>query len=645
MIAPHLMKRSFLTVFCVSLLLCFGITATAQSLRLPALFSDGVVLQRGRPLPIHGWAEAGANVTVRLGRKSVTCTADSSGRWQATLPSQKAGGPLTLSVECGLERVEVKDVWMGDVWMVSGQSNIDIHLERVYPQYSSEIDRDSTTRVRLFKVDNTTAFDGIADDIQSHDRWQTLSKNHAWHFSALGYFLGKQFAAETGVVQGVIQSSWGGTPIEAWLPLDSVDAIIPSLADEARYFSDGELNRRASAAKARAAQRWSSLLDENDPGMHEGWSSIDFNDSHWAEADQYSLPVQGRQFNGSYWTRQHISIDEDHAGQAARLLVGTLVDADYTYMNGRLVGHTGYQYPPRRYQVPAGVLHAGENVLTIRFVCHGLLPSFISEKPYYLEFADGKRVPIGRTWRVHDGVQMPPQPSMPMGNQNSAAVLWNAMFAPLGPLALSGVVWYQGESNIGRAEIYERELGALMKSWRLRLGQPELPFAIVQLAGFMKPSAEPQESSWPRLRESQRRAVVADDHSGIVPAHDIGEANDIHPLRKKEVAERAALVFRYLSDSKGHVAPFPTHKALKTTDKGIVVVFDQPLYEGPVAGFEVAGAEGRFRNAKATVKGAEVTIDGRGQRVRYAWKDNPVEANCKAEATGLPALPFEAEIQ
>ena len=434
------------------------------------------------------------------------------------------------------------------------------------------------------------------------------------------------------------------SPIEAWLPLDSVASLVPPLAAEARYFSDDELNRRAAAANARAAERWNKLLDESDPGLPGGWTG-DFDDSRWTVADQYSLPVQHRQYNGSFWARQRINIDAAHAGQAARLLVGRLVDADFTYVNGRLVGHTGYQYPPRRYTVPAGVLREGDNVLAVRFVCHGMQPSFVPEKPYYLEFADGKRVPLNRTWRVSEGALMPQQPSIPSGNQNSAGVLWNAMLAPLGPLSLSGVVWYQGESNTDRAEVYEPELRALMSSWRQRFGQPELPFAIVQLAGFMAPQAEPQESGWPRLRESQRRAAVADPLAGIVPAHDLGEANDIHPLRKKEVAERAALVFRYLADGRGKAEPFPAHKAVKATAEGVVITFDQVLSEGSVAGFEVAGADGRFRNVEATAKGSTVLLRGQGQRVRYAWKNNPVEANCEAKVSHRPAVPFEAAVE
>lgn len=679
------MKR-LLSLFLLSFF-TFHFSFSSPSLRLPILYSDGAVLQRDRPLPIHGWAEAGASVTVKLGRQSQTTTADANGRWQVTLPAQKAAGPLQLSVQSGTETLQVRDVWLGDVWMVSGQSNIDIHIERVYPQYPDEIDRDSTTDVRLFQVANTVGLNGLQDDVRSTARWQTLSKQNAWHFSALGYFLGKHFAAEKGVHQGIIQSSWGGTPIEAWLPMDSVQAIMPQLAAEARYFADEELNRRAAAANARASQWWNQILNTTDPGMTEQWMSEAYDDSAWPEANQYQLPMKGwGGIQGSYWTRQRIRIDAAHAGQAARLLVGTLVDADFTYVNGKQVGQTGYQYPPRRYNVPAGLLHEGDNVLTVRFVCHGARPTFISQKPYKLIFADGTEVPLSETWRVHDGVtQLPQQPSMPTGNQNTAATLWNAMLAPLGPLALSGAVWYQGESNTGRAEIYERELTALMHTWRRQLQQPELPFAIVHLAGYMPSKPEPQENSWSRLRESQRRAAVADAHAAIVPAHDLGETNDIHPLRKKEVALRCAQVLNLLTDKKagkenkkkeakqknkgivisdrslpkvplaswrgdrgeareggGRVLPFPAILRAEVKDGHVVLTFDQPLQEGAVHGFEVCEADNRFRNVTATATANTVILDAaNATRVRYAWKSDPKEADCMARDGVSPAIPFE----
>ena len=630
------------------LLLLLPLQAESQtSLRLPTLLSDGAVLQRERPLPLWGWAAEGQTVTVHLGRRTATTVAGDDGRWQVTLPAQRAAGPLTLSVATADESVEVHDVWIGDVWLVSGQSNIDTNIERVYPQYPDEIDRDSTGRVRLLRVQNTVASDGVRDDVRSVAGWQTLSKRNAWGFSALGYFLGKRMAATTGVAQGVVQSSWGGTPIEAWLPTDSMEVIDPAMVAEAQYYADPELNNSIRAANSRAAERWNAMLEATDPGVSGNWTSPDFDDSAWAEANQYALPVAAGRFCGSYWLRQRVNVDAAHAGLPAQLLVGTLFDADYTYINGQLVGHTGYQYPPRRYDVPAGVLRAGDNVLTVRFVNHNGRPAFVREKPYRLIFADGTQVELSEHWRVHDGTQMPQQPSMPTGDQNRASVLWNGMLAPLAPMAFAGVVWYQGESNTGRAELYERELTALMHTWRQRLQQPELPFAIVHLAGYMAPQTEPQESGWPRLRESQRRAAVADAHAAIVPAHDLGEANDIHPLRKKEVAERAALVFDRLGFGKKNVPTFPAVVG-KSIGKDIVLTFDQPLRPGAVHGFEVTGTDGRFHNVAATAEGRTVTLsrpdgssDTAGVKVRYAWKNNPVEADCCARDSNLPAIPFE----
>lgn len=632
-----------------------------HELRLPAWLANGAVLQRGKALPLRGWARPGDEVSVRLGRAHATATAAADGRWVATLAPQKAAGPLTLTVAAKdatgsrpAQTIELHDVWLGDVWLVSGQSNIDVNLERVYPQYADEIDRDSTSRVRLFQVANTVALDSIRPDVSTTAGWQTLTKAHAWHFSAIGYFLGKHKAAQTGVAQGIVQASWGGTPIEAWLPMDSVAAIRPDVAATTRYLADPELMRLTAAANTRAATLWDMLLDSSDPGLAANWADNTFSDTSWPEANQYALPVGGRAYNGSYWARQHITIDAAHARQAARLLVGTLVDADYTYVNGHLVGHTGYQYPPRRYTIPQGVLREGDNVIAVRFVCHGQQPAFIREKPYRLDFADGTRQALSHTWRVAQGAPMPQQHTLPTANQNSAAALWHAMLAPLAPMAMAGVVWYQGESNTGNAELYERELKALMAAWRQRLGQPTLPFAIVQLAGYMAPQPQPQESGWPRLRESQRRAAMATPWAAVVPAHDLGEANDIHPLRKKEVAARAAMVLDYLAGGNPHhpaaktkatpAAPFPAPVDARQKGAAITVTFDQSLAEGKAMGFEVMGDDNLYHNAQATAHGRQVTIDAQGRRVRYAWKNNPVEATLCARTSGMPAVPFEADV-
>ena len=693
-------------LFCLMGLVALSIQATVK---LPRIFADGMVLQREKPITVWGWGDAGQQISVALMADkpqnpttskpqnlrtskpqnlktsqphnlktivSATAIVSADGTWQVTLPAWKAMGPLQLLVTetASGESLCLNDVWVGDVWLCSGQSNIDTDVERVYPQYPDEIDRDSTTRVRLFKVENEAVLEGVRNDVRSNG-WTTLSKNRAWRFSALGYFLGKRMAERTGVVQGVVQSSWGGTPIESWMTREAVRHFDPRMAAEAEYYADDDLRRLSGEVNWRASQRWNQLLDESDPGIKGGWMNAELNDRRWARANQYQLPVQPVYgFCGTYWLRQHIHIDAAHAGEAAQLLLGTLVDADFTYLNGKQVGHTGYQYPPRRYQIPASLLREGDNVLTVRFVNRGMRPQFISEKPYRIVWADGTHQPLSEEWLVHDGTQMPNQPSMPTGYQNMAAATYNGMLAPLAPYALAGVVWYQGESNTGRAEVYEQQLLRMMADWRTLFHQAELPFVIVQLANFMAPSPQPQETGWARLRESQRRAALADPYAELAVAIDLGEANDIHPLRKKELAERVALCFdKLVFHSNVLLSPQPqnlrtsplgpqgrlhskaeqephnlttsqSHNLTTSQPHNLTLTFDQPLAEGPVAGFEVADEKGKFHNVEALAVGNQVVIKATGQRVRYAWKNNPVEANCRAAKSGLPATPFEMEL-
>ena len=637
------MKRNKCFLLVIGLLLSISSNA---ALRMPRLFSNGMVVQRQQPVAVWGWADAGESVTVKLGRgKAVTATADAQGAWHVTLPAMKAAGPLTMMVTAtGGDVVSIEDVWIGDVWLCSGQSNIDTNLERVYPQYPDEIENDSTTRVRLLRVENVAALDGPRQDIVTTG-WQTLSKAHAWRFTALGYFLGKRMERETGVVQGIVQSSGGGTPIESWLPADSVRRYDERKADEAVLWADADLQRRANEANSRASERWNALLSERDPGLSGNWTSADYDDSQWQRANQYALPVMPRHgFCGTYWLRQHINVDAAHAGQAAQLLVGTLVDADYTFINGQEVGRTYYQYPPRRYRVPAGVLREGDNVLTVRFVNRGMVPQFVQEKPYGLRWPDGTWQPLSEEWLVHDGVQMPQQPSIPTGFQNMAAAAYNGMLKPITPYTFAGVVWYQGESNTDHPAAYEQLLKCLLTSWRQNFNTPTLPFVIVQLANFMAPSAAPQESNWARLREGQHRVAMADKYAESIVNIDLGEANDIHPLRKREVAERVAVAFDKLVFGK-RVMLSPQPLRASATNGIITVDFDQPLVDGPVHGFEVKAANGRFVNVEATANGSQVTIKAQGSHVRYAWKDNPIEADCRSNRTTLPSTPFEIVVE
>ena len=651
------MKKT-LTVLCAVLFCAFDMYAKVT---LPQLFQQGMVVQRGKPIPVWGKADAGERITVTLNKKQAATTTDADGRWRVDLPAMKAGGPYTMEVrgERGEVR-EIGDVLVGDVWLCSGQSNIDVTVERVYPWYTKAIDTYENTQIRLFRVQNETDTHGVRDDIRPTSiNWKPVSKQNAWLFSAVGYFLGRCQFDKTGVPQGIIVNSWGGTPIEAWISADSLQQTFPQMIDQVRLYQNDDYVRTQQQANALMGQHWNQMLDEKDPGVKEGFTSADYDDSQWEQVSQYAQDWAmsgGRGIVGSLWLRQHVTIDKAHAGQPARLLLGTLFDADKTYVNGRLVGTTGYQYPPRRYDLPEGLLREGDNVITVRFINKYGVAHFIKEKPYLIAFGDDRQslnplpqdiIPLSETWRFHKGAEMPGCPSGGASLQNLPTTLYNAVLHPLAPYALSGIVWYQGESNTGNPQPYEQLLTMMIGNWRSLWQQPDLPFVVVQLANHMAPSDSPQNSNWARLREAQRLVAKKMGNVELASAIDLGETVDIHPLRKREVAERISLCFDRSVYKNKKVRLMPEVVSAVSDGSSVTLTFDQPLRPcAELYEFEVADKDGRFQNATARADGNRVIISSpvaQPCRVRHAWKDNPIRLNAYAE-TGLPVGPFDMQL-
>jgi sialate O-acetylesterase len=385
------------------------------------------------------------------------------------------------------------------------------------------------------------------------------------------------------------------------------------------------------------------------------WTQLSFDDASWAEVDQYDLtaqpsPVVGRRsWIGSLWLRQHITISKEHAGKAAQLLLGTLYDSDITYINGVQVGTTGYQYPPRRYQVPEGLLREGDNVITIRFVNKNGMPYFVKEKPYRLVFATDDIQPLGQRWKIQTGLEMPRSIGIGINLQYQPTTLFNGMISPLAPFAVAGVLWYQGESNADTPQTreYASLLRLLMANWRQAFERPEMPFVIIQLANFMEPSEQPQNTGWSMVREAQRLVAKEDTRAELAVTIDRGETVDIHPLRKKDVAERVALAFeRLLWNPKVQLSP---EVEMAVAEGGqVVCTLSQPLQtNGQLFEFEVAGSDGRYVNAVAEGAGSTIVIKSsvaNPSSIRYAWKNNPIRANVYGK-NGLPMSPFEMKIK
>ena len=633
---------------------------------LPQLFQSGMVLQRGKLIPIWGKAAPGELVTVRFNKKQYATTADAHGSWRINLPKMKAGGPYTLTVGNHV----LTNILVGDVWLLSGQSNIDVTIERVYPQYPQEIDSYENNDVRLFRVQNETDVHGVRDDIKPTSiNWKPLNKENAWLFSAVGYFLGKRMQEKTNVPQGIIVNSWGGTPIEAWISKDSLERDYPMLVKRAQFFQSDDYVKSQTQTNMQADRQWQKMLQESDAGILQNWAAPDCDDVNWQSINQNDWSWRGC---GSVWLRQHIIINKEHAGKPARLLLGTLFDQDITYLNGKEIGHTYYQYPPRRYDIPEGLLKEGDNVIAVRFINKYGAVHFIPEKPYMLCFGDDRCsqnpmpkdvIPLAPTWKVNVGTELPNCPSGDVSLQNIPTTLYNAVLHPLAPYAINGVVWYQGESNTGNPAPYADYLKKLMGCWRDRWQDPKMPFVIVQLANYdgrqqsgfprpITPQTAPMNSGWAQLREAQRTAAKADPRAELAVINDLGETVDIHPLRKKEVAERVALCFdRLIYNNKVNLAPEVI--AAEVQEGKIILTLDQPIQAGDLYEFEAAAADGDkvFQNVKATAEDNRITLilpEGfhpmsTVYAVRYAWKDNPATANVRS-LTGLPMSSFEMKV-
>ena len=653
------------------LLLCLAFLSleAVAKISLPQLFQSGMVLQRDKAIPVWGKADAGEMVTIRFNKKQYVTTAGINGKWHINLPKMKAGGPYTMTVG----DIVLTNILIGDVWLLSGQSNIDVTIERVYPQYTQEIDTYENPNVRLFRVQNETDTHGVRDDIKPTPiNWKPLNKQNAWLFSAVGYFLGKRMQEQTKVPQGIIVNSWGGTPIEAWISADSLQPDYPLLVKKTQLYQNDSYVKAQAQANMEADRQWQKLLNEQDPGIEQNWTAPDFDDADWQTVNQYTTdwalsPKSKRPIIGTIWLRQHIQVDKAHAGKPARLLLGTLFDQDVTYLNGKEIGHTYYQYPPRRYDIPEGMLQEGDNVITVRFINKYGMAHFIPEKPYMLAFGDDRMslnplptdvIPLPENWQMHLGTEMPSCPSGDISLQNLPTTLYNAVLHPLAPYALSGVVWYQGESNTGHPTPYADYLKKMIGCWRDLWHDQQMPFVIVQLANYdgrqqsgfprpITPQTEPMNSGWAQLREAQRIVAKADPRTELAVINDLGETVDIHPLRKKEVAERIGIGFdRLVYHHKVTLSPEVITAAVK--EGQVILTLDQPIQEGNLYEFEVAGEDGIFHNVAAQGAKNTVLLDctsiSAPTAVRYAWKDNPLKANVRS-LSGLPMSSFELKVK
>ncbi|GGG49809.1 9-O-acetylesterase [Hymenobacter glacieicola] len=629
-------------------------TETNAQVRLPRLVSDGMVLQRDTKVNIWGWAAPGEKVVLQFNGQTYQTAAGKDGKWQLSLPALKAGGPYQLDITAS-NRITLKDVLVGDVWLLSGQSNMETPMLRLRDKFPEVIAQAANPRIRQYEVPMAYTLQKPRTDVAG-GKWIAADPQTVLQFSAVGYFFAKEINAKYQVPVGLIKDAVGGSPAEAWLSADALRQF-PKYVQQADKYRDSAQVAEQRRQEGAAVTSWYQRLYQADQGEARGqqkWSAAEYDARGWASmnvpgywANQTPLgPV-----NGVVWFRKEVEVPAAMVGQPSRLELGTLVDADSTYLNGQLVGTTGYQYPPRKYEVKPGVLKAGKNVVVVRLISNGGRGGFTLDKNYQLR-AGGQTIDLRGPWQYKLGATLPPTPgTTPFQFQPGA--LFNGMIAPVLPYALKGVLWYQGESNAGRPQDYQALMTSLISDWRTHFQRPDLPFLYVQLANFMAVKSEPGESGWAEVREAQRRTLAV-PRTGMAVALDAGEWNDIHPLDKQTVGHRLALAAQQVAygEKKG-VASGPLYQSMQVSGNKVTLRFSSvgsglmAKGGGPLRHFAVAGPDKKFVWAQAQIDGNTVVVWSDAVpapvAVRYAWADNPEGANLYNKE-GLPASSFQASL-
>jgi len=619
---------------------------------LPAFFSSGMVLQRDTEVPIWGTANRRENIRITFRGETYTTQASRDGKWKIMLPPTPAGGPHTITIS-GTNIITLNDVLFGDVYLASGQSNMEWELYRLPEALQTAGEARQFPEIRIFEVEKSRAFTPLQDVAPA--RWHAADSSNVLAFSAVAYYFARHLQPEIEVPIGLIGAYWGGTAIEAWMSRQVLDSL-------PRYQKmTAELSgQRKSAADIASdydkdMDRWINASERADPGFAQGWYFERYDDDSWSEMqlpaiwEFATLP----DYDGSVWFRKDFFVPSDMQYKDLYLHLPRIDDHDKVWVNGKEIGgKRGAEH--RIYQIARNLLNDRENSLTIRVFDAGNRGGIWGhEEDFYITDRES-RIPLSGAWRYQPGVshqQLDPKPSM-MLNGATPMVLYNAMIAPLVPFALKGVIWYQGESNTGRAYEYRQLFPMMIRDWRGRW-QRELPFLFVQLAGYQASDAKPGSSTWAELREAQAMALAL-PQTAMATAIDLGEAENIHPEQKEEVGRRLALAARGLIYDEDIVHSGPVYDSMEIIGNQIVISFDiqgsplaTPDLYGYLKGFSIARADREFEKAKAYILDESTVVVYHDTMinpvaVRYGWANNPDDINLYNEA-GLPALPFRTD--
>ena len=613
------------------------------------LFSDHAVLQRDTNIPVWGSASENEDVSVRFAGQTVTTTAR-DGKWMVSLEPVPAGGPYIMIIAGKNNTVKCRDVLVGDVWVCSGQSNMERQLgprpgQKPIVNWQQEAAAANYPKIRQFKVPNLTSTRPVdtADAV-----WSVCSPETVVDFSAVGYFFARDLYQAVDVPIGILFSSWGGTVAEAWTSAETLKTMpdFASAVSRIEQESAQDESRLIAVYEIKIAVWYA----ENDPGSNPQapWSEADMDTQAW---ESMNLPVNWEQaslpdFDGVVWFQKTIDLPENWTDRKAVLSLGPIDDQDTTWVNGVKVGSMDNWQLPRTYPIPANLLKAGRNVITVRVLDTAGGGGIFGRPEQLVLKSQSGDISLAGPWKYKATVKLDRSsdvPRRPGSNPNVPTLLYNGMIAPLQPFVIRGVTWYQGESNNDRARQYRTLFPKMIQDWRRTWGQGDFPFLFVQIAPYRDMS--------PEIREAQFLTLDKVKNTAMVVITDAGDANDIHPAHKQPVGARLALAARALSYGESIEYSGPLYKSMSVEGNQIVLSFSHTgtglmALDGPLRGFVIAGRDKKFVPAEARIVGSTVHVwnDSIEKPVaaRYGWSDVP-DVNLYNKE-GLPASPFRTDV-
>ncbi|PKB16431.1 sialate O-acetylesterase [Flavobacterium sp. 5] len=634
------MKKILVILFIVS-----GLNVNAN-VRMPLLFSDGMVLQRNKTIPVWGWADANEKVEVRFNKQIKTIQADKDGKWTVGLNAEKAGGPFELIIT-GKNKIVIKDVLVGEVWICSGQSNMEFQMYKL-PDFEIQKELSNEPMIRQFLVAQDLS--GTPKEDLKAGAWTISNKENIKDFTAVGYFFAKKLYAELKIPIGIINTSWGGTCVETWTSRQAFEksdefkdmiANVPSVNMDAVF----ETYKKSLLGNIEKIQGFEVTTTNQ-----EQFKNPDYKDANWPEIKVPSLweNQQIGNIDGIVWMRKTITLTAEQAKKEAVLYLSKIDDEDQTYVNGFQVGTNNIWEAKRIYKIPAGVLKEGTNVIAVKITDYSGGGGIYGDSADMKIDFNGSAFPLDGLWKFNV-VQV----KVSVSPNSYPSLLYNAMINPLIPYAFEGVLWYQGEANVWRANQYKKAFPLMITDWRTKWNQGNFPFYFVQLSTFDEFGGNSLKGSrWAELREAQTETLKL-PNTGMAVTTDIGNAKDIHPTNKKDVGLRLSAIALNTIYGKKQVYSGPMYKAMETKGNQITLRFTSTGTglstsdkNGILKGFEIAGADKVFYPAKAIIKDNKVIVSSEKVSnpvaVHYGWADDDTEINL-FNKENFPASPFRTD--